>query len=124
MRTRSLLTTLAGTFLLAGAGAGTAFASDAAPSQPSAVPSTPAASAVPSAAPTTSVPAVRVPGALPSTSMSSGQIRVVPSGAPNTGVPATASNGHGEAEAAGAALLVLLGGSGTVLYRRKRTGRG
>jgi hypothetical protein len=139
MRTRSLLTTVASTMLLAGAGAGTAFA-DGTSSQPSAAPTTPSASAssapasAPSAAPTTAArpaPPAAVPSAsaAPSTAPASSrggadQVGAVPSGAPNTGVPTNTSSGYGAVEAAGAGLVLLLGGSGGVMLRRRTKGQG
>lgn len=140
MRTRSLFTTLACTAVLAGVGAGTAFAADdSAPSQPSVTPTTTAPRAVPTPVPTSvaaSTPASPVPSATearsgtptalapPPSLPGSRQIGAVPSGAPNTGVPTTASDGHGEAVAVGASLAVLLGGSGTLVMRRRLKGRG
>ncbi|MEY9889890.1 hypothetical protein ABIA31_003547 [Catenulispora sp. MAP5-51] len=134
MRTRSLLTTVASTMLLAGAGAGTAFA-DGTSSQPSAAPTTPSASAssapasAPSAAPTTAARPVPSASAAPSTAPASSrggsdQVGAVPSGAPNTGVPTNTSNGYGAVEAVGAGLVLLLGGSGGVMLRRRTKGQG
>ena len=132
MRKRSLLTVLAFATVFAGAGAETAFA-DGGSGQPTASASAPPTTAPsgPSAAPsvgvTSTAPAgdrTATPTAAPSTSPQGGQIRAVPSGAPNTGVPASSSNGYGEAAAIGASLAVLVGGSGTVLFRRRLKGRG
>ncbi|MEY9862894.1 hypothetical protein ABH935_008542 [Catenulispora sp. GAS73] len=132
MRTRSLFTVLAFATVLAGAGAESAFA-DGGSGQPSASASTPpttapstraaAPTAVPSYPPTTDRSAE--PSAAPSTtSPQGGQIRAVPSGAPNTGVPTASSNGHGAEAAIGGSLAVLLGGTGTVVARRRLKGRG
>lgn len=126
MRTRSLFTVLACTAVLAGASAETAAFADSSPtpSTPS-TPSHPPATetAAPGALPTP-VPSHVSNVATPVPSTSGHQITAVPSGAPNTGVPSPKSDGHGEAEALGASLLVLLGGSGSVVARRKLKGRG
>ena len=136
MRTRSLLTTRACAAVMTGVGAGTAFAdTTSAPTStaptteaPSAVPSTPTTTAPgdPTAVPSPSARPTSAPGVMPPpvpTTDSRNQVRGVPSGAPNTGVPSVKSSGHGEAEALGAS-LVLLGGSGTLVLRRRLKGRG
>jgi hypothetical protein len=126
MRTRSLFTALACTAVLAGASAESAFAD-----------STATPTAAPSSAPTTdSRPATAAPSAVATPTTAGGaqtpapprltppkqQITAVPWGAPNTGVPSGTSDGNGEAEAAAAALVALLGGAG-VVARRKLKGR-
>jgi hypothetical protein len=136
MRTRSMFTVLAFATVLAGTGVETAFADGgsgqatpvpSAPSTQTAVPSrdASASTAVPSAVATTPPATDRsaVPSAAPSTDARGNQITAVPSGAPNTGVPAP-SNSHGETAVIGASLAALVGGSGTMVLRRKLKGRG
>jgi hypothetical protein len=126
-----LLTTLACAAVLVGAGAETAFADSGAVGQPVASPPTTSPTSRPSpipsveASPTARPTAGSGPAAPPAPTMGDGrQISVVPSGAPNTGVPPVASDGHGQAAAVGASLVALLGGSGTLVLRRRLKGRG
>ncbi|MEU3507575.1 LPXTG cell wall anchor domain-containing protein [Streptomyces longwoodensis] len=121
---------LAGTALLAGAVP--AFA-DASPTQ---VPRTPAATAVPSTAPSAApgtgatpspVPRDRSaePTVAPSTVPGRGQVRVVPSGAPDTGVTAASTGDSGNTGVlvgGGAAVLAGAGTAFLVVRRRRATG--
>ncbi|WP_344654806.1 sortase-dependent protein [Catenulispora subtropica] len=139
MRTRRLLTTLACSVVLAGAGAETAFADSTPTTQPTTTspttappppPSAPtssstAPSAVPS--PVASRPTTpSAPGAMPPPPSLAGgrQIPAVPSGAPNTGVPTVRSDHQNETAVVGGSLVLLVGGTGTLVLRRRRKAQG